>query len=273
MITTTEVPTFTATIWVSVEQSHPEEFDPQFTIADVRDVTGNYCNRVGLCVTITQTGFVYTGGGEYGFAIGLINYPRFPSTPEAISGHAVALAELLLVKLRQRRVSVVFPDRTVMLSNSDAPASPPEGQSPPAPRVLPAQDALRAENTRLRESYRMLAKAAYIVALRLDEEVDWDAESDRTGAARNSIETVSEQVRPWPTNEEFDKWDPSYKPAVPAPPETPVGEREGDLERLLKAADDLCFECDGVLGTRAPSIATYNRVFDVIAEIKKKVKP
>lgn len=66
---------------------------------------------------------------------------------------------------------------------------------------------------------------------------------------------------------------PAASTCAPAPTETPVGEREGDLERLLKAADDLCFECDGVLGTRAPSIATYNRVFDVIAEIKKKVKP
>lgn len=60
---------------------------------------------------------------------------------------------------------------------------------------------------------------------------------------------------------------------APALTDTPAGPREGDFERLLKAADDLCFECDGVLGTRAPSIATYNRVFDVIAEIKKKVKP
>lgn len=37
-----------------------------------------YCNVVGLCVTVTETNYIYSGGSEKGYIIGLINYPRFP---------------------------------------------------------------------------------------------------------------------------------------------------------------------------------------------------
>lgn len=40
-------------------------------------VVQRYCDDVGLCVTITSTRFVFTGGYEMGFRVGLRNYPRF----------------------------------------------------------------------------------------------------------------------------------------------------------------------------------------------------
>lgn len=49
-----------------------------------------HCDRVGLCVTVEKLVFAYTGGAEAGVRIGLINYPRFPSTPAAILDRAVA---------------------------------------------------------------------------------------------------------------------------------------------------------------------------------------
>lgn len=54
------------------------------------------CLREGLCVTVEQTQFIYTGGEEAGYVVGLINYPRFPSTPEMLRARARHLAELLL---------------------------------------------------------------------------------------------------------------------------------------------------------------------------------
>ncbi len=42
--------------------------------------------------------------------VGLINYPRFPSTPEAIFERAVALADLLRDRLCQHSYSVVATD-------------------------------------------------------------------------------------------------------------------------------------------------------------------
>jgi hypothetical protein len=77
-------------------------------------------DTVGLCVTVTDTLFVYVHGSEPGLIVGLINYPRFPDTPEGIEGKALALAESLMRVCRQIRVSVVFPDKTVMLENDGA---------------------------------------------------------------------------------------------------------------------------------------------------------
>ncbi len=54
------------------------------------------CLREGLCVTIEPTTFIYTGGEEAGYVVGLLNYPRFPSTPEAIRLRARQLARTLL---------------------------------------------------------------------------------------------------------------------------------------------------------------------------------
>lgn len=56
-----------------------------------------------------------TSAGEPGFTVGLINYPRFPATNEEIIHHAITIADLLMRMYRQRRVSIVFPERTVTL--------------------------------------------------------------------------------------------------------------------------------------------------------------
>lgn len=60
--------------------------------ADVRPICQAYCDEIGLCVTLTPTSYVYTGGAEDGWIIGLINYGRFPSAPADILAKAEALA-------------------------------------------------------------------------------------------------------------------------------------------------------------------------------------
>lgn len=59
----------------------------------IKNACREYCLQVGLCVTVTPTLFIYTGGEEYGVEIGLINYPRFPDTKEGILKKAIELAE------------------------------------------------------------------------------------------------------------------------------------------------------------------------------------
>src|SRR5690242_16439560 len=70
----------------------------------------------GLCVTITEADFVFTGGMESGVRVGLINYPRFPKEPEAIFTKAEELARFLIERLFQQSCCVIAPDRTVWLS-------------------------------------------------------------------------------------------------------------------------------------------------------------
>jgi hypothetical protein len=80
------------------------------------------CFHVGLCVTIEPTTFIYTGGEETGFVIGLLNYPRFPSTPEDLRSKAEALMHRLLDATFQHSALLVTPDETVWMTRRKDPA-------------------------------------------------------------------------------------------------------------------------------------------------------
>ena len=113
-----EVNTFTATLCVGLREGYTDVVRP---MADAIEVVQGYCNEVGLCVTCTPTTFVYSQrpetphGQEPGLLIGFVNYPRFPSQPDDIRKHAEALGAAIKQKLRQNRVSVVYPDVTRMV--------------------------------------------------------------------------------------------------------------------------------------------------------------
>lgn len=101
------VPSYWANIYVA---------EPRWAKAE--PICREYVDTVGLCVTITKTEYAYTGGKEDGVIVGLINYPRFPATPATVRKRALALAGILRKRLGQTRVSVVFPDETVMLGRA-----------------------------------------------------------------------------------------------------------------------------------------------------------
>jgi len=71
-----------------------------------------FCYEKGLCVTVTASTFIYTGGEESGFCVGLVNYPRFPSTPDELEAKAIKIARGLIVACCQRTALVVGPKRT-----------------------------------------------------------------------------------------------------------------------------------------------------------------
>lgn len=98
------VPTFTAQIYMAGDIRH------------ARVLIRQYVFDVGLCVTVEPVRYIYTGGEEKGFRIGLINYPRFPSEPSDIKARAIDLAEVLQVKLAARSFSIVMPDETLWSS-------------------------------------------------------------------------------------------------------------------------------------------------------------
>lgn len=80
----------------------------------------DYCDRTGFCVTVTETTYCYTGGEEAGVIVGLINYPRFPSTPEQIWQRAEELAAELCAGLKQQSYSIQAPDKTVWFSHRES---------------------------------------------------------------------------------------------------------------------------------------------------------
>lgn len=90
----------------------------QFTIfiagdlAQAKQVCREFCNDISLCVTIEPTSFIYKGGQEEGVRIGLMNYPKYPSSVGGLHQLAHRLADLLRQRLCQCSYSVVGPDKT-----------------------------------------------------------------------------------------------------------------------------------------------------------------
>lgn len=81
----------------------------------------DYCDVVGLCVTITETCYTYTGGFEDGCIVGLINYPRFVKSPETLFATAEALALRLIKGMGQQSCTIQARDKTVWISFRDEP--------------------------------------------------------------------------------------------------------------------------------------------------------
>jgi hypothetical protein len=71
----------------------------------------------GLCVTVTPTEYIYTGGQESGVIVGLINYPRFPMHQTDLEGVATNLGMFLLDKLQQESFTIQTPYLTTWYSN------------------------------------------------------------------------------------------------------------------------------------------------------------
>lgn len=82
----------------------------------IKQICREYCTDVGLCVTVTPTDFIFTGGQESGAAIGLINYPRFPMTENDLMQTAFDLAKKIGFQAYQSSCCIVGPKETVWLS-------------------------------------------------------------------------------------------------------------------------------------------------------------
>lgn len=84
--------------------------------AKAKQVCREYCMSIGLCVTVEPVAYIYTGGEEAGVRVGLINYPRFPTTAADLRSKAVTLADTLMIQLCQHSYSVVGPEQTEWFS-------------------------------------------------------------------------------------------------------------------------------------------------------------
>lgn len=100
--------------------AHPVTIYMAGDIAKAREVCRQFCDEVGLCVTISPTEYIYTRGQEAGFSVGLINYARFPSTPGLIEARASELAHRLRITLRQDSFTVQTPTHSHWYSWRDS---------------------------------------------------------------------------------------------------------------------------------------------------------
>lgn len=101
------------TYWARIYMSGPIEVAKQTIRAE--------CLREGLCVTVEPTTFIYTGGEEAGYVVGLIHYPRFPSNPVAIEARARDLMEKLLDATHQHSGLLMTPNVTTWVTKRAEP--------------------------------------------------------------------------------------------------------------------------------------------------------
>ena len=99
------------TFWVRVYPSGPIEVAKQLLRAEVLSV--------GLCVTIEPTLFIYSGGEESGYVVGLINYPRFPASPEEVWDKAEKIAHLLMLGTSQWSALAMSPQKTAWITQRE----------------------------------------------------------------------------------------------------------------------------------------------------------
>lgn len=93
-------------------------------IATARQACREYCRDVGFCVHIEQVDYIYTGGAESGFKVGIINYPRFPASLIDLRDRAREIADYLLVRCCQSSCCIVGPEDTWWYSlRDDVPTS------------------------------------------------------------------------------------------------------------------------------------------------------
>ena len=109
-----EVKTFESKICLGLQEGYSGIIH---SLDEVKQICQQYCNKVGLGLTITSTNFIYVDGQEEGCIIGLINYPRFPRTENEIFGHAEELAKIFIDKFKQERISIVCSDKTYMIES------------------------------------------------------------------------------------------------------------------------------------------------------------
>lgn len=99
------------TYWIKIYMSGPIEVAKQ--------VCREECLREGLCVTIEPTHYIYTGGEEAGFVVGLIQYPRFYKDEIEIDARAFDLANKLLEATCQHSYLVMTPEHTTWQSKRE----------------------------------------------------------------------------------------------------------------------------------------------------------
>ncbi len=96
--------TWTAHIYVGGDISH------------ARQKLRELCFPKGLCATITPTEYMYAGGEESGFVVGMIQYPPFMETEKGLLEKAVKVGKALAENAFQWSFTIVTKEKTFYFS-------------------------------------------------------------------------------------------------------------------------------------------------------------
>lgn len=114
--------TFSAKIAVGFREGYTQKVH---TIEEAYEICHTYCDRVGLCVTVTPTRYIYSKGQgkldgfEDGCFIELIAYPSFVASRYDVIGDALELAKIFLVAFKQNMIAIIASDETYTIDKRD----------------------------------------------------------------------------------------------------------------------------------------------------------
>ena len=109
--------TWQAQIFCGLREGYSNTILP---ISFLYEICRRYVNAIGWCVTVTPTKYIYKDGEEDGAMIGVIADPRFLFPNDELEERTINLAKELQSYLKQTRISVSFPDKTIMLESFQA---------------------------------------------------------------------------------------------------------------------------------------------------------
>lgn len=75
--------------------------------------------NISLSAKLIPCEILFLGQEEPSIELQFIQYPKFPHEESALKKAIIALTELLMIKLEQNRVVIVFTDETIMLEQSE----------------------------------------------------------------------------------------------------------------------------------------------------------
>ena len=113
--------TFEARLYIGSVQGY---HGTPFTFEELKQEVGNLQSESPkeemIPVRIAPTNFVCGNYSEAGWEIAAINYPRFPKAEALITSFMMELAKRLLVCFNQNRISIIFPNETIMFESEEA---------------------------------------------------------------------------------------------------------------------------------------------------------
>jgi hypothetical protein len=113
--------TFEARLYIGSVQGY---HGTPFTFEELKEEVGNLQSESPkeemIPVRIAPTNFVCGNYSEAGWEVAAINYPRFPKAEALITLFMMELAKRLLVCFNQNRISIIFPNETIMFESEEA---------------------------------------------------------------------------------------------------------------------------------------------------------
>ena len=114
--------TFTAQVTIGMTKGYSKEKIMMHVFKDEvlksqREIKEKY--NVLLSVKIRQCEIVFLGQEELSVELEFIQYPKFLQQEKELKKAIISLSEILMLKLEQNRVVIVFKDDTIMLEQNE----------------------------------------------------------------------------------------------------------------------------------------------------------